>query len=167
MATARIVKIKESFKELDTLQKQESKTQYIKRIFWLKKLKEKHFKTRKELSDYIGISRKTQERWINKYLSGGIAGLLSDVPKEIRSRIITREIHEGLSERVHDSEKPFLGYWDAQQWVKEEFGVSVKYHLLRYYLIQHFNTKLKSPRKSHYKKDEAAVNDFLKSYPKL
>ena len=165
MGRAIQIEIKESFKELTALQKQQSKAQYIKRVFWLKKLKEQHFRTREELSDYIGISRKTQERWIKKYVVGGISGLLSDAPKNIKSRIITQAIHEGLSKRVHDSKNPFLGYWDAQQWVKEEFGVSVKYHLLRYYLIRHFNTKLKSPRKSHCKKDEQEVADFLKSYP--
>ncbi len=35
------------------------------------------------------------------------------------------------------------------------------------YLIQHFKTKLKVPRKSHYKKDDKAVDAFLKTpeYP--
>jgi len=30
-------------------------------------------------------------------------------------------------------------------------------------MIKHFKTKLKSPRKSHYKKDQQAVNAFLKT----
>jgi len=164
MSKARIFPIVESIEELTRLHKKQTKSQYSKRVYWLKTLKVGQFKTRKELSDYIGISRKTQERWIKKYIDGGIDNLLSDEPKNKKSKIITAEIHKGLSDRVNDSKNPFLGYWDAQQWVEEKYGIEVKYHFLRYYLIQHFNTKLKSPRKSHYKKDKAAVDEFLKNF---
>jgi len=111
----------------------------------------------------LGITTRTQERWSAKYREGGIEELLSDKPKNLTSKIITSSIHQGLSKRVNSSDNPFLGYWDAVDWVKSEFDVSVSYHLLRYYLIKHFKTKLKSPRKSHYKKDDKAVNAFLKT----
>lgn len=88
---------------------------------------------------------------------------LSDLPKNKKSKIITPEIHKGLEERLNSSEKGFLGYWEAQQWVSNQHGVQVKYHWLRQYLIKHFKTKLKSPRKSHYKKDYQAVDAFLKT----
>jgi hypothetical protein len=64
---------------------------------------------------------------------------------------------------VNDSHNPFLGYWDAQQWVVEQYGVEVKYQRIREYLIQHFSTKLKVLRKSHYKKDDDAEKAFLKT----
>ena len=89
--------------------------------------------------------------------------MLSDKPKLIRSRIITPEIHKGLEVKVNSSTDPFLGYWDAQNWVNQTYGIDVKYHLLRQYLINHFKTKLKSPRKSHYKKDADAEKAFLKT----
>ncbi|MCL5126869.1 hypothetical protein [Algibacter sp. L4_22] len=89
-------------------------------------------------------------------------GLLTDKPKK-KSKIITKEIHDGLSKRLNSNAHGFLGYWDAQQWVLSQYNVDVKYHLLRQYLIKHFKTKLKSPRKSHYKKDDQAVNTFLKT----
>ena len=41
--------------------------------------------------------------------------------------------------------------------------VAVKYHWLSAYMIKCFKTKLKSPRKSHYKKDDQAVKAFLKT----
>lgn len=68
-----------------------------------------------------------------------------------------------MEAKVNSSTDPFLGYWDAQHWVNHTYGIEVKYHLLRHYLIQHFKTKLKSPRKSHYKKDVAAQEAFLKT----
>jgi transposase len=126
-------------------------------------IKSNRFKTRKSLTDYLGITTRTGERWTQKYKTKGIEGLLSDAPKKLKSRIITPEIHQGLSKRVNSSEDPFLGYWDAVQWVQNQFGVDVQYHNLRRYLIQHFKTKLKTPRKSHYKKDDKAVDAFLKT----
>lgn len=69
---------------------------------------------------------------------------MTDQPKIIKSRIITSEIHQGLKESVNSSMTPFLGYWEAKSWVYEQYGVDVKYHLLRHYLIQHFKTKLKT-----------------------
>ena len=115
------------------------------------------------MADYLNISPKTSERWTTKYINNGVEGLLSDKPKVLHSRIITPEIHKGLEAKVNSSTDPFLGYWDAQNWVNQTYGVEVKYHLLRHYLIQHFKTKLKSPRKSHYKKDEQAEKAFLKT----
>jgi len=105
----------------------------------------------------------TQERWLTKYRDQGIAFLLADEPKVRPSKIITPEIHDALKAKVNSSGSPFLGYWEAQQWVEDTFNVKIKYHWLRKYLITHFKTKLKSPRKSHYKKDEQAIEAFLKT----
>lgn len=132
-------------------------------MIWLESILSKRFKTRKELAEYLNINPRTQERWVLQYINHGIDGLLSDAPKNLRSRIITPEIHKGLEARVNSQTNPFLGYWDAQEWVFQECGVEVKYHLIRHYLIQHFKVKLKSPRKSHYKKDEHAEKAFLKT----
>lgn len=85
------------------------------------------------------------------YQQNGIEALLSYKAKHIKSRIITKEIHQGLEKRVNSRDHLFLGYWDAVDWVNSQYGVSVSYHLLRYHLIKYFKTKLKIPRKSHYK----------------
>lgn len=163
MAKPREFRVKESVSELQLLRKKQSNFKYEKRLIWLQSIVSKRFKTRKELALYLDISPKSSERWTHKYIEGGIDGLLSDQPKKISSRIITEEIHKGLEERVNSSENGFLGYWDAQNWVNQTYGVDIKYHLLRHYLIKHFKTKLKSPRKSHYKKDVDAEKAFLKT----
>ena len=163
MAKPREFPIKESPAELKQLRRKQPNHRFEKRVIWLESILSKRFKTRKVLADYLDISPRTQQRWTKQYVERGIEGLLTDEPKNLRSRIITPEIHQGLSERVHSSTEPFLGYWEAQSWVLEQYGVEVKYHLLRHYLIQHFKTKLKSPRKSHYKKDAEAEKAFLKT----
>ena len=89
--------------------------------------------------------------------------MLTDKPKNKKSKIISQEIHDGLKKRVYDVNNSFLGYWDAQRWVASEYGVEVKYQRIREYLIKHFGTKVKSPRKSHVKKDKEDEASFLKT----
>ncbi|MDA3904695.1 MAG: winged helix-turn-helix domain-containing protein [Bacteroidales bacterium] len=155
--------IKESLSELKKLRLSQPSLYKRKRVDCLIYIKNGKFNTRKELANYLGVHIRTQERWITKYKSRGILFMLQDEPKNTSSKIITQEIHQGLEARVQSSESPFLGYWDAQDWVNQQYGVYIKYHWLRKYLIQHFKTKLKSPRKSHYKKDEQAIEAFLKT----
>ncbi|MBK8444601.1 MAG: winged helix-turn-helix domain-containing protein [Sphingobacteriales bacterium] len=53
-------------------------------------------------------------------------------------------------------------YKEAQQWLKSELGIEKQYNTVRMYLKRNFGTKLKVGRKSHIKKDEAAVDTFKK-----
>lgn len=145
-----------------TLQKQQT-LKGEKRVKCLIELKSGRFSTRKQLADYLLVDIRTMERWLNKYKAGGVEEMLNDKPRNKPSKFITPEVHKGLELKVNDPHHPFLGYWDAQNWVKQEYGIDVKYHRIREYLKQHFKTKLKSPRKSHYKKDEEAEKAFLKT----
>lgn len=82
--------------------------------------------------------------------------MLINKPKNKASKIITQKIHDGLSQRVNDPHNPFLGYWDAQNWVKDQYNIDVKYQRIREYLIQH----LKQNQKHH-------VNLIIKKINKL
>jgi transposase len=157
------LEITESLSELKKFRANQPTLLKQKRIDCLLHLKTSKFKTRQELANHLGIHIRTQERWLTKYREGGLSSLLTDLPNNRPSKIITKEIHNALKSRVNSSDAPFLGYWEAQQWLNEEFGVEIKYHWLRKYLKTHFKTKLKSPRKSHYKKDEQAIEAFFKT----
>lgn len=54
--------------------------------------------TREDLSNYLGVHKRTLERWINAYLQGGIEQLLLIKPKRKDSKIITKDIHDGLAQ---------------------------------------------------------------------
>lgn len=155
--------ITESVLELTKLLAKQKTLKTEKRLKSLLAIKSSKFETRQGVANYVGVHIRTLERWINNYKIGGIDQMLLDKPKNKTSKIITPTIHNGLRERVNDAHNPFLGYWDAQNWVKQEYGVDIKYQRIREYLIQHFKTKLKTPRKSHYKKDEQAEKAFLKT----
>lgn len=158
-----ILVIQESLSDLKNLQRKQRNIKSEKRVLCLILLKEKKFKTQKELAKHLGVCRQSLVFWLTKYRRLGISGILIKPNREKKSKFITEEIHKGLEERVNSSEQAFLGYWDAQKWVNEKYDVEIKYHCLRKYMIKHFKTKLKSPRKSHYKKDAEKVKTFLKT----
>ena len=157
------LKIKESLEEL---QKSLSKQKILKlerRVKCLICIKTKKFDNRKDIADYLGVHKRTMERWLNDYSTTGLSAMLSIQPKNKGSKIISQEIHKGLEQRVNDPSNSFLGYWVAQQWVNVQYGLEVNYQRIREYLIQHFVTKLKTPLKSHYKKDLEPEEAFLKT----
>ena len=155
--------IEESLSELKNLRSKQPTLSKQKRVDCLVHLKTSKFKTRKELANHLSIHIRTQERWLTQYRTGGMASYISNEPQIRPSKIISPQIHDALEARVNSSDSPFLGYWEAQQWVEDTFNVQIKYHWLRKYLITHFKTKLKSPRKSHYKKEEQAIEAFFKT----
>lgn len=157
------LEIKETTQELLKIKREQTNLKSEKRIECLVLLKSKKFATQELTAQYLGISRQTIVRWITAYNQSGIPGILPQKTRNKKSKIFTTEIHAGLSAKVKDSQNPLLGYWDAQNWVFENFGVQVNYHWLRQYLIKHFKTKLKTPRKSHVRKDGQAVEAFLKT----
>ena len=156
------IEVLESVEELKRLQSQQVSLKAEKRIVCLLLIKAKKFKTQQLLGDYLGVGRQAIVSWLSLYRTGGIEAIQLKPTRNKPSKIITTEIHEGLEKKVKDGTNPLLGYWDAQRWVKEEFGVEITYHWLRVYMIKHFKTKLKTPRKSHIKKDTVAVATFLK-----
>ena len=155
--------VQESLSELQKMLVKRKSLKEEKKVRCLMAVKSAKFETRQELADNLGVHIRTLERWLNSYKSGGIGEMLTDKPKNKQSKLISQEIHLGLEKRVNDPYNPFLGYWDAQDWVKKEYGVEIKYQRIREYLIQHFQTKTKSPRKSHIKKDKQAEEAFLKT----
>ena len=157
------IEVSESLETLKALQAKQRNIKSEKRILCLILLKTNKFKTQQLLAAYLGICRQTLVLWIAGYRKSGIAGILLSSTRAKKSKIITPEIHQGLSEKLKDAKHALRGYWDAQQWVLSHYGVEVKYHWLRTYMIKHFKTKLKSSRKSHHKKDEEAVKAFSKT----
>ncbi|WP_298951859.1 transposase, partial [uncultured Nonlabens sp.] len=123
MAKPKEFLITESFEELKKLRKQHKDLNLAKRVLWLIYLKEKKFKTRVELCDYLDIVPKTEQRWSKRYRLGGIEELLNDKSKVRKSKLFSPEVHKALEDRLNLSENGFLGYWDAQQWVNENFDL--------------------------------------------
>jgi transposase len=157
------IEIKEDFDYLKKLRKEESNHRLKTRIQSLILTKENKFSRRIDLANHLGIGIASLDRWTRVYKESGLESMLTISNGGKRRNSVPKEVHEGLEKKVFDSNNPFLGYWDATLWVKENYGIEIKYNTLRTYLIRHFKTKLKEPRKSHYKKDEQAIEAFKKT----
>ena len=163
MPKTRIVEIKESYSELQQVLGSTVNYRLKLRIQSLILTKEEKFKDRKELAQFLGVSKGTLQRWTETYEESGLSGLLTISSGGDRKTIISESIHLKIKEKLEDSENPLRGYWDAVEWLKDHHQVEINYYTLRKYMIKHFHSKLKTPRKSHYKKDEQAIEAFKKT----
>lgn len=163
MPKTAIIQIQESDEELKSLLRETKNLRLKIRIQSLILTKEKKFQRREDLAEYLGVGTSSLYRWTEVYKKAGIDAMLKISNGGKRRNAVPSEVHIGLEKKLGDSENPFLGYWDAQIWVKENYGIDLKYVTLRSYMIRNFGTKLKTPRKSHYKKDEQAIEAFKKT----
>ena len=155
-------KLKETIKELEDLRSNTKNYRLKTRLLYLIIKDDSRFLTLDSLSLQLDVSVSSLRRWRLVYQTKGLTQLLTISNGGKRREVVTPDIHKGLEKKVNDSKDPLLGYNHAIEWVKDEFGIVLKYNTLRTYMKRHFKTKLKIPRKSHYKKDDEAVELFKK-----
>jgi len=155
--------IKESQEELQGYTVKIDNYKSSKRLDCLILFKNNTYSKAEDLASDIGISVSTLRRWLNRYRLVGIDQYLKKDTRSSSSRVITPEIHEGLKARLNDPENPFNGFWDAQNWIKEMYGVEVNYKSLWSHITEKLNGSLKIPRKSNIKKNPQAKEAFLKT----
>jgi len=158
-----VIHIKEDSEKLDLLYKKSKGFKKKRRIKSLILTKLNKFETREKLAKYLGVDLKILYTWTKTYQEDGLDAMLTMSSGGQRRQKVTKNIKEKLEEKLHNSISPLHGYTDAVHWVRKEFGVEINYHTLRSFMIVNFGTKLKQPRKSHYKKDEKAFETFKKT----
>ena len=160
MAKALNVVVKESVKDLKSIQKQ--KPSYYSRIQMLLLIKEGKFVTKDALSEALQVSTQSVHIWRTKYNAGGIDRLLED-KRGGKPAQITAPIHERLSTRLNSSKEGFKSFVEIQHWLQENFGIEMKYQALNKYIKRKFGARPKVARKSHINKDENAAALFKKT----
>ena len=163
MGRQAIIGIKESVEELDYLYKKSRKHKVKLRIKSLILTKTQKFPTREKLAEHLGINVKTLYVWTKTYTTQGLSTMLNSTSGGKHNYVVSNTIKEGLEEKLRNSNNPLQGYTDAVEWVKNNYDLEINYHTLRSFMIVNFGTKLKMPRKSHYKKDEEAFEAFKKT----
>jgi len=157
------ISIKEELEDLKLLHRKEKNPQLKRKLKCLIYTKEKKYSTQEILANNIGVNLATIKRWLKQYSEEPLSSYLSIKRGGNRKSVVSKELHDALSEKLNSSLNPLKGYWDVQIWIKKEFNLDLNYQTIRGYLIRHFKTKLKSPRKSHYKKDQQAIEAFFKT----
>lgn len=115
-----------------------------------------------ELAAKTGVSRNTIAIWKRSYSEGGIEQLTSDLRGGDYKSNISADDKKKIEKKLSDAKNAFTSFAQAQTWLKEELGIDKNYHAVNKYLKRNFGAKLKVGRKSHVKKDEAAVAVFKK-----
>lgn len=162
MALLKEIQVKESKEYLENMRKASKSHRVKTRLLFLLLKQSKKYSTQKDLASYLNVSESSMRRWANVYNESGLESMLKISNGGKRRMVITPDVHKGIELKLKNSSNPLLGYNDAIQWVQIEFGKTFKYNTLRTYMIRHFGSKLKVPRKSHYKKDDKAVEAFKK-----
>ena len=157
MAKALNVIVKESVKDLKSIQKQ--KPSYYSRIQMLLLIKEGKFITKDALSEALQVSTQSVHIWRTKYNAGGIE-LLLEYKRGGKPAQITAPIYERLSTRLNSSKEGFKSFIEIQQWLHENFGIEMKYQALNKYIKRKFGARPKVARKSHIDKDQNAAALF-------
>ena len=159
------IEILEDESSLKVLVSKSDKLWKEKKVRCILYLKQDKFATLQSLSDSLSISPSRLFRWLKQYEKEGIDGFLSKKSRSGKgdSKFITSEIHAGLALRISDTSNPFLGYWDAHKWVQNTYSKDIDYQVVRTYLRNKFDMRVKRPRKSHTHKDPEAITSFLKT----
>lgn len=163
MAKKSKIEVKESVEKLTSLYKKEQNHRIKSRIKLLICFKEERFKNQEALSDYIGLDYSTVKRLLKQYNDEGLDSFLKIKSGGNRPSVISEEAHAKLQEKLNDSINPFKGYWEVLEWLEITYNKKFTYNTVRTYLKRHFKTKIKTPRKSHYKKNEQAIEAFFKT----
>jgi len=163
MGKRAVIVIKESEKELENLHKKSRNPKIKNRIKSLQLTLSNKFENRIELAKYLGVDSKTLYVWTKLYQDNGITALLESTSGGSYRKVVPDELRKSLENKLQDSTNPLKGYTDAVVWAKEEHGIEVNYQTLRSFMIKNFGSKLKQPRRSHYKKDEVAFEAFKKT----
>lgn len=162
MALSRIFTVQESKEELETLRKTTKSHRVKTRILFLLLKQAPKIYSQKDLATYLNVSESSIRRWAKVYSELGLSEMLKISNGGKRRMVITPNIHQGLEVKLKNSSDPLLGYNDALAWVELNYEKRFKYNTLRTYMKRHFGSKLKIPRKSHYKKDDKAIAVFKK-----
>jgi transposase len=164
MANAKLVHVKESVKELKSLQKNQPLI-ILKRLNMLIELKKNGSDgiSKRQLAKLIGVDQNSIQKWRTTYINDGIAGILSHGRIGFKPSLITKEEHKKIEQKLNQPKNALRGYKELMYWIKTELGKDIKYTTVVEYSKRHFESKIKVARKSHFLKDELAETTFKKT----
>lgn len=131
---AKIKLSKEQLLELDNAEKQLKQPQLIKRLQSIK-LRNKGM-TNIEIGNFLLLSDQTISNWAQVYLTQGIQPLLQ-WNYEGKTSILTVEQQEELKKR--NSEKPFEKASEAQDYIRQHFGIDFHLHWVQKLMKKNFS----------------------------
>ena len=120
--------------------------------------------SKESLAKILHINQNTAQKWRTIYCNEGIDGLLFDGRIGFKPSIISTELHQAIEERLHSPKDAFTSYIDLINWITDNYmPEGINYQTINSYVKRNFGAKIKVARKSHLKKNDAAVDSFKKT----
>lgn len=145
------LEIKETAEELKNLLKKENNIQVKERLHALYLLKSGKVTTGEALAEWLVRDTSTIYRWLDKYKSAGLSGLINIYKPLGRCLSIPPDILEKLKDKLITEPKSFNTYRQIQLWLKENYNIEVDYHAVyrtvRYKLKFKFKTQRANDKK--------------------
>jgi len=168
MSLPKSISVKESLTELKKLLKNSTKLiqPRIRMLIEIKKHVDLGGLSKRVLAENIGVNHNSIQTWRTLYCEGGITKLTSYIKNEGRPTVLTKEEHQAIKTKLHDSKNELRGYVELLEWVEATFKKEMKYNTLLKYTNREFKASVKVARKSYIEKDEEAVAIFKKTLRK-
>lgn len=135
----------------------------LQMLWWIKS---GQIRYRQEISERLGRSPATITRWLALYRQGGLTALLEERKAPGATPQIRGETLEKLKQRLA-SEEGFRSYGAIVDWLDQECGLTLEYEMVRQFVRNKLQAKLKVPRPQSLKQAPEAIATFKKTSASL
>jgi transposase len=152
--------ISEELEELRAIEKKQKLVQFEKRVRFLIWLKSGEAKTQKAAGSKVGWKMRQSQKIWQRYRERGLEGVLANSERRGFGKLSSVEISR-LNEYLREFGARSLA--EIQAYVRDCFGVNYTIGGLSDLCLR-LPIKLKTERPSNYRKDEAAVSRYKKTF---
>ncbi|MHC5755961.1 transposase [uncultured Nostoc sp.] len=131
----------------------------LQMLWWLKS---GQVNQQQEIGKRLARDTSTVTRWLQKYKSGGLSGLLEVKKAPGAKRKIDDAAIAALQQELKTG-KGFASYGAIVEWLKQEHGQDIEYATVYALVRYRLGAKLKVPRPQSHKQDEKLVSEFKKN----
>jgi transposase len=128
-------------------------------LWWIKS---GQVKEQQEIGKRLARDSSTVTRWLQKYRTNGLSGLLEIKKAPGAKRKIDDAAIAALEEELKAG-KGFSSYGAIVEWFKKEHGQDIEYATVYAWVRYRLGAKLKVPRPQSHNQDEKLVSEFKKN----
>ena len=164
MASPKPFRIKESESSIKKLIKS-SNAMIGKRLHALLIFKQQEDRgiSKRAVADEIGVHHNSIQTWRTAYIEGGVKALMSHSNIGYKTSLITGQQEKTLRKKLSDPFNGMVGFNELLDWFNTTFKTEINYKTFHGFVVRKFKAKVKVARKSHVKKDPAAIEAFKKT----
>ncbi|WP_392476029.1 helix-turn-helix domain-containing protein [Nostoc sp. C110] len=137
----------------------------LQMLWWIKT---EQVKEQQEIGKRLARDTSTVTRWLQKYRTDGLSGLLEikkapGAKRKIDDAAMPTAVNYAALEEELKTGKGFSSYGAIVDWLKQEHGQDIEYATVYAWVRYRLGAKLKVPRPQSHKQDEKLVSEFKKN----